>query len=162
MSTKLPDKDLRPLFAKDDQLHKDLDGFSNTSFSLPLLPVNPARSLTECLVDDISPKKLDPLAPHLWLCSIPTHTTNIPPLHNRTVHGRDSVVSEDPALHLVWTRGRIFVKTLPMYLLSYDFWTQCLLKDNMNGDELRWRQAAMGLLRSYHYCIRHQSDLRIA
>ena len=124
-------------------------------------PPNSADSLTESLLHDLRPAKLNRLAPHLWLCSTPTYT-NIPALHENIVHGRGIIVSEIPDLHLVWSNGRIFVKPLPSYLISYDFWTNNLLTDDSSLFQRQLRQAALGLLRSYDFCIRHESDLRLA
>ncbi|KAL8709556.1 MAG: hypothetical protein Q9225_007429 [Loekoesia sp. 1 TL-2023] len=120
-----------------------------------------AEKLTAFLLGDLNPHKLNQLAPQLWLCSTPSHT-NIPPLHNHAVHGRDIIVSEDPALHLVWATGRIFIKPLPTYLLSHAFWAHYLLDGDLSEKKTRIRQAGMGLLRSYLYCIRHETDLRVA
>ncbi|KAL8675472.1 MAG: hypothetical protein Q9168_000173 [Polycauliona sp. 1 TL-2023] len=95
------------------------------------------------------------------MCSTPSHT-NIPALHSHAVHNRTIVLTEDPGLHLVWETGRIFIKPLPTYLLSHTFWTHHFLADQCNPDKKPLLQAALGLLRSYYYCIRHESDLRIA
>lgn len=120
-----------------------------------------AEKLTRFLLSDLNPYKLNQLAPKLWLCSTPSHT-NIPPLHNHAVHGRDIVLSENPALHLVWATRRIFIKPLPTYLLSHAFWAQYLLDGDPSEKKIHIRQAGMGLLRSYFYCIRHETDLRVA
>jgi hypothetical protein len=40
---------------------------------------------------------------------------------------REIVVTEDPRLHLVWIYDRVFIKPLPKYLLSHDFWQIYLL-----------------------------------
>ena len=70
----------------------------------------------------------------------------------------------------------IFIKPLPKYLLSYDFWTKFLLlpaaiSTNPNtiftppaSDSRKEAsaKAALGLLRSYSFLIRHESDLDVA
>ncbi|KAL8694632.1 MAG: hypothetical protein Q9218_000727 [Villophora microphyllina] len=157
---------LRPPFAKEHQLNNAFDASSQghaygTLLSRRWVPSAPGQSLTEVLLADIRPTRLNRLAAYLWMCSTPSHT-NVPPLHSHAVHGRNVVVSEDPALHLVWTTGIIYIKPLPAYLLSHAFWIQYLAGADMDQDRVQVRQAAMGLLRSYYYCVRHESDLRVA
>lgn len=159
---------IHPPFAKENQL------YDSSSVVLPRLsvthgapqprskwPSTSGESLMGSLLSDICPIKLNELAPFLWMCSAPT-STNVPPLHNHAIHGRSIVVSEDPALHLVWTSGKIFIKPLPSYLLCHDFWSQHLLQDSRCQDVKDVREAALGFLRSYHHCVRHQSDFQIA
>lgn len=156
-------------FKESCQLSNELDGYlpsPDVSISLPSQPqlvLNPpTRLLAKFLFRDVCPTKLNQLAHHLWICSTPSHT-NIPPLHNHAVHGRSIVPTEDPALHLVWTRGRIFIKPLPPYLLSHAFWTQYLQHEDTFSSEKRLvAQSALGLLRSYYHSIYHERDLRIA
>ena len=131
-----------------------------------VFPSNPRLSLNSAalqgfLMEDVCPSKLNRLAPHLWMCSAPSHR-NVPPLHNHAVHNRNIVLTEDPGLHLVWETGRIFIKPLPTYLLSHAFWVLYLLNGEMSSEQKLVKQAALGLLRSYHHCIRYESDLRIA
>ena len=95
------------------------------------------------------------------MCSTPSYT-NVPPLHSHAIHRRTIIPTEDPALHLVWETGRIFMKPLPAYMLSHTFWTQCLLDGSCDKEMHSVTQAALGLLRSYWLSIRHESDLCIA
>ena len=156
-----------PPFKKEDQLITELDDLvqGNTSIPLPSQPhISLASStiLTDFLVRDVCPTKLNKMAPYLWVCSTPSHT-NIPPLHNHAVHGRTIIPTEDPALHLAWATGRIFMKPLPPYLLSHAFWTHYLLCNADTGSEEKAMvEAALGLLHLYYYSIRHESDFRIA
>ncbi|KAI4241315.1 MAG: hypothetical protein L6R40_004621 [Gallowayella cf. fulva] len=157
---------LGPPFRPEHQLNHEYDRLSAPQGSrpiilpcLPRLPPN-ATALREFLVEDLCPVKLNRLASHLWLCSTPY--TNVPPLHSHAVHKRNIVLAEDPGLHLVWEAGRIFIKPLPPYLLSHAFWTTHLISGDVNGDKRVVVQSALGLLRSYGYCIRHESDLRVA
>ena len=154
-----------PPFRKQHQLDNGLDDLllgdvSGVLPTYPRLSLNSA-ALREILIEDICPIKLNRLAPHLWICSAPSHT-NIPPLHNHAIHDRTIVLTEDPSLHLVWETGRTFIKPLPTYLLSHTFWAQYLLLDRSKPEKTILTQAALGLLRSYYYCLRHESDLRIA
>ena len=167
MNTKPTSVVSSPPFKKEDQLNTELDGLLQGDTSIPLpsqphLSLDSSTILTDFLVSDICPTKLNKLSPHLWLCSHPT-PPNIPPLHNHAVHGRTIIPTEDPALHLVWATGRIFIKPLPPYLLSHAFWTHYLLCDADDDPEKKIVvKSALGLLRSYYYSIRHESDFRIA
>ena len=164
MTTKPTSHVSSPPFKRENQLNTELDGLvqGDTLPSQPHISLASSTVLADFLVQDICPTKLNKLAPHLWLCSTPSHT-NIPPLHNHAVHGRTIIPTEDPALHLVWTTGHIYIKPLPAYLLSHALWTQYLL---CNDDAISKKkivcQAALGLLRSYHHSIRHECDFRIA
>lgn len=162
MDTKLAVSRASPPFQKQHQLDNELDDWlpGNVLPTCPRLSLDSA-ALKGFLVGDVCPTKLNRLAPHLWMCSAPSHT-NIPPLHNHAVHNRTIVLTEDPGLHLVWETGRIFIKPLPTYLLSYTFWLRYLLNDESGHDKKLVTQASLGLLRSYDYCIRHESDLHIA
>ena len=156
-----------PPFKKECQLNAELDGLMHGKKNLslpsqPSLSVASSTRLSDFLVRDVCPTKLNQLAPHLWLCSTPSYT-NIPPLHNHAVHGRTIIPSEDPALHLVWVTGHIYIKPLPAYLLSHAFWANYLLSDAEGCLEKQLvAQSGLGLLRSYYYSIRHESDFRIA
>lgn len=166
MDAKSTSASLRPPFAKEHQLNDSSallapDVIYRAPPAPSFSPLASRRALIDFLLSDICPTKMNQLAPYLWICAAPSYT-NVPPLHNHAVHGRNIIVSEDPALHLVWTTGRIFIKPLPLYLLSYSFWMQYLLDDEVSEDKSNVREAAMGLLRSYHLCIRHESDLRVA
>ncbi|CAO1600165.1 hypothetical protein XANCAGTX0491_003868 [Xanthoria calcicola] len=162
MGTKLAIAGASPPFQRQHQLDSGLDDWlpGNTLPTCPRYSLDSA-ALKAFLVGDVCPTKLNRLAPHLWMCSTPSHT-NVPPLHSHAVHNRTIVLTEDPGLHLVWETGRIFIKPLPTYLLSYTFWLRFLLNDESCADNQVVTQAALGLLRSYHYCLRHESDLRIA
>lgn len=157
---------LSPPFTKNKQLNDELDDWNwgKSTSTLPSqskLSMAAPTSLVDFLISDICPTKLNQLAHHLWLCSTPSYT-NYPPLHNHAVHARSIIPTEDPALHLVWLRGRIFIKPLPTYLMSHTFWTHLLLQDGKDSDRKRIAQSALGLLRTYHLMIRHASDLTIA
>lgn len=161
----------------------------NNPPTIPLLPSQPqihlsdTPQLTSFLTADLITADLNRLAPRLWLISTPK-PSNVNPLHYQKVKNREIVLVEDPRLHLVWYHERIYVKPLPAYLLSYGFWrdylsssssssssslaaaggssgTSGLGKDD-DDDGARLEEAALGLLRSYCYLIRHESDLRIA
>ncbi len=116
---------------------------------------------------------LEQLAPRLWWMS-KQDSANISPLHRQKIKKRNLVITEDPKLHLVWIHDRIFLKPLPEYLLSYEFWQQYLFSSGNNNssncpdDKKAGRRvqsikcAALGYLRTYFYLIRHESDFRMA
>jgi hypothetical protein len=80
------------------------------------------------------------------------------------VLGRTIVITEDPRLHLVWYYDRVFIKPLPKYLLSHNFWKVYLLDHEsvLGPRQQRIREAALGFIRTYRYLIKHESDFLIA
>ena len=110
------------------------------------------------LGEELSTPTLNLMAPHLWIMTTQS-SANITPLHAHLIKGRHIVVTEDPGLHLVWRYDRVFLKPLPKFLLSYDFWHIYLYSSCCHPD---LRKAALGLLRTYAYMIRHESDLTLA
>jgi hypothetical protein len=71
---------------------------------------------------------------------------------------------EDPAFHLVWDHDRIFIKPLPRYLLTHSFWKNVLLEISRSPEhrESLIVPSARGLLRSYFYLIKSETDFRMA
>jgi hypothetical protein len=72
-------------------------------------------------------------------------------------------VAEDPRLHLVGVYDRVFVKPLPKYLLSYDFWQIYLLN---NASQIKGKTAEEIQSSKIHaelpwaFCGRTSSSLR--
>ncbi|MBE3041543.1 hypothetical protein IMZ48_02980, partial [Candidatus Bathyarchaeota archaeon] len=81
---------------------------------------------------------------------------HIYPLHHQAAHAREIIVNENPGLHLVWYYDRIFVKPIPVYFLSAEFWSYL-----RNADEDVYR-AAVGFIRSYYYLVRYELDYDLA
>ena len=138
--------------------------------SQPRIRLEDIDALTTFLRQDLCTPVLDRLAPHLYMISTPSGS-NISPLHYQKIKSRQVIITEDPRLHLVWYHDRIFVKPLPAYLLSHTFWERYLCRDNsataavsplQATERQRLANAARGLLRTYFYLIRHESDFRIA
>ncbi|XDG01785.1 hypothetical protein ABKA04_001400 [Annulohypoxylon sp. FPYF3050] len=68
---------------------------------------------------------------------------------------REVAITEDPELHLVWSKNRIFLKPIPLYLFDPDFW-----KTYIQDDELA--KCARGFLFSYTALIMYESDFKLA
>jgi hypothetical protein len=117
--------------------------------------VRPNKSPDVYLNLDLKTPRLNAVHRHLWLAGLPNAAR---PLHRQKLLGRSILLTEDPNEHLVWFEAQIFVKPLPDYLLDYDYWSEHLCSD----DNLDLHQSACGLLLSYAWLVRHQSDLAIA
>jgi hypothetical protein len=164
-----------PPFIQDYQLCHELDLSVSASANhlnptqLGELPGQPWISLTNTgalthfLVREYWARSLEEVASYLWILSTQS-SANVKSLHKQKVQGREILVTEDPRLHLVWVNDRIFIKPLPRYLLSYQFWNTYLLSSSSPLGESRHdiRKAALGYLRTYHHLIQHESDLKIA
>ena len=70
--------------------------------------------------------------------------------------GREIIVTEHPGLHLIWYHDRIFVKPIPLYMLSRAFWEYIAEAD---PDVLK---ASLGFMRTYCYLIRYDVDFQMA
>ncbi|KAJ9130494.1 Subtilisin-like serine protease [Pleurostoma richardsiae] len=147
---------LTPPFASSHQLH---DPSTRRLPGHPSVPLDDRQKVRDCLEGELWAEDMERVAHRLWWMS-KQDSANISPLHRQLVKRRAVVVSEDPKLHLVWIHDRIFVKPLPRYLGSHGFWQDHLC----DGSErtARLRGAALGLLRTYRYLVRHESDFRIA
>lgn len=105
------------------------------------------------LEHDLDVERLNCIHPWLWLVGLPTSPR---PLHYQILKGRDIVVSEQLDLHLVWSPSRIFIKPLPRYLLSPDFW-----RSNLSPYPHLYR-TALGFMLSYVALIEREVDHSIA
>lgn len=141
----------------------------------PSLPLQPSRVLS-FLRQELDTPIINDLHPYLPFVARKS-ASHIDPLHFQLIKGRRILVTEDPALHLVWWNDIIFLKPIPVYLGNWAFWERwmCVSIDkNNNNDpadkdkEVGWPakwcpvRAATGFLRTYAYLIRHPSDFRIA
>jgi len=163
-------------FVKSNQLYDGIlniprdDGSYEAPENPKCLPGHPyyqlgeTERLTAFLEREFCAPDLEAMAPRLWMMSTQS-SGNINPLHKQKVKGREIVITEDPRLHLVWGRDRILMKPIPIYLLSYDFWTKFLLDDSSILLDLEKRdsirRSALGYLRTYYYLVRHESDFFI-
>ena len=117
--------------------------------------------------DELATPALDELYGMLWLFSIKSGR-NIDPLHRQRVKGRTVVATDDAKLHMVWTKGRIYVKALPACLLNHGVWSVFLdareparlpVEASDPGFD---RRVALGFLRSYSLLVRSPLDFALA
>ncbi|GFF32458.1 hypothetical protein IFM58399_03218 [Aspergillus lentulus] len=118
-----------------------------------LYPVDDLRTYLE---QDLQTPRLDKIHRHLWLAGLPRAAR---PLYRQRLLDRTIIITEDPNEHLVWHESRIFVKPLPEYLISYQYWEDHLEKE-FQDESLR--KSAYGFLLSYSWLICHRSDLTLA
>jgi hypothetical protein len=129
------------------------------------------------LEKEILVKRLNAIQEHLWVCGRPMPAR---PLHTQAQLGRNITITENMELHLVWSKGRIFIKPIPLYLLDADFWTAHLMptesklissKSKLISEETLDKQSerqqqlyscALGFLFSYTGLIAYESDFKIA
>jgi hypothetical protein len=129
----------------------------------PQISLDDTTELWYFIQKDICAPTLEALSPRLWWMSKQS-SAHIWPLHYQAIKLRNIVVSGNPELHLVWYYDRIFIKPLPKYLLSLDFWDSYLKSQPpLSGPEHEIiKYSALGLLRSYRYLVQHESDFCIA
>lgn len=152
-------------------LLEEKDNQLRTKPSIPAhLPDQPfvalrSQNVKEYLACEFVTPLLDRMKPHLWLLATQS-SSHVSPLHQQIVRGREIVTTEDPELHLVWAGSHVYIKPLPLFLLSYAFWHHYLQPSSGNFGEQdetrRLFKAATGYLRTWHHLIRHKSDYKIA
>lgn len=90
-------------FTQESELYKShASSDSNPPSSLPGHPrvsLQDAERLGSFLYRELWAVDLERMAPHLWIMSTQS-STNISPLHQQKVKGREIIVTEDPRLHL--------------------------------------------------------------
>ncbi|KAK4162357.1 hypothetical protein QBC43DRAFT_380021 [Cladorrhinum sp. PSN259] len=155
---------LNPPFSQKDELTDAWD--HDTVPGHPTIPISDRRAVYNFLTEELRSHELEAISERLWWMS-KVDSRNISPLHRQFVKRRNIVVTEEAKLHLVWTQDQIFIKPIPEYLVSYDFWSSFLQGAGVtNGDteveHTNLRQAALGFLRTYFHLIKHKSDFRIA
>lgn len=134
--------------------------------------VPPSVDIDRFFARELRVDRLGDVRDWLWVCGRP-----MPPraLHHQILLGRDITITENPDLHLVWHKERIFLKPLPAWLLDPDVWARYLLPPlppapssaagprHGSGDADGGVAAcARGLLFSYTALIAYHSDYRIA
>ncbi|KAK8131611.1 hypothetical protein PG984_008049 [Apiospora sp. TS-2023a] len=121
----------------------------------------------------LSTPVLDELYGKLWLGARKSGA-HIDPLHTQKVKGRIIVPTEDPSLHLIWNRDKIYIKPVPEFLLNHDFWSMYLQSSDQGPAprDSRGRPqpqppipshlTAAGFLRSYALLIPNRLDFMLA
>jgi hypothetical protein len=115
---------------------------------------------------------IDELYHALWLFCVKSGR-NIDPLHRQRIKGREIVPTEEAKLHLVWTKDRIYIKTMPVCLLNHTIWGVFLgtaatqnwrtaALSTTTFDEGFDRGVALGFLRSYALLIQSPLDFVLA
>ncbi|KAI8165654.1 hypothetical protein K4K49_008365 [Colletotrichum sp. SAR 10_70] len=128
----------------------------------------------EFLGRELFVRRLNDVQDLLWICGRPMPPR---PLHYQLLTSREIHVTENPELHLVWAKNRIFVKPIPRWLLDPDFWAAHLLvtttttDDGTSSSDGKRHQSdprrelvacALGFLFSYTALVAYESDFRIA
>jgi hypothetical protein len=138
---------------------KEPSSLFGSSFNLPAA-IRDGESLLQLGHDlpryldlELKTPKLDQIQSHLWLAGLPRCARS---LHRQELLGRTIIITEDVNEHLVWVEERFFVKPLPQYLLSFEFWRENLCAD------VELHKSACGFLLSYAWLVCQESDYRIA
>jgi hypothetical protein len=121
------------------------------------IPGNPlvepdAVSISQWIDDELHVGKLNEIHGALWWAGRPG---NLRSLHRQLMMHRKLLITEDPALHLVWYEKTIYIKPLPEFLLCWRFY-----RDRICPDPSRAACAA-GFLSTYLRLVSHRSDFRI-
>lgn len=165
-----------PPFAKCDELCSNLEYLQepgkprrlrclSLGTSLPDAPrvslEEPSRLLSYCL-DDLDTPKLNQMGEKLWWTG---PSPEVVSLTQHTVLDRRIQVTEDPAVHCLWTEGMVYLKPLPSYLTSYAFWEymfECIDDPAETEKRERLKATALGFVRTYAHLIQRRSDFNLA
>lgn len=149
--------------------------------AIQYIPGNPGIGLLpnevyDHLSNELATPLLDELYTQLWLVARKSGH-HIDALHSQKVKGRSVVPTEDPRLHLIWNRNKVYIKPVPLFLLNHEFWVRYLqpLKRALSSENPELtpetfestasvfdRSIAMGFMRSYAFLIKCPLDLAIA
>ena len=140
-----------------------------SNVQISYVPGQPSVGLTPSdvhgfLIEELQTSVLDELYPRLWGVARKS-SKSIDPLDRQQTKGRKIVPSEDPKLHLVWQRNKIYIKPIPVCFFNYEFWNSYLASSkNLTaaGNRYSHRPAALGFMRSYSYLIQHRLDFIFA
>lgn len=119
----------------------------------------------EFLEQELLIKRISRVQDWLWICGRPMPARN---LHFQVLLGRNIAITENMELHLVWSKDRIFIKPIPLYLLDPDFWSIHLIPSQSSAEktdgarEEHLFRCALGFLFSYTSLIAYKSDFDLA
>jgi hypothetical protein len=119
----------------------------------------------EFLERELLVERINRVQDWLWICGRPMPAR---PIHYQVLLGRNITITENMELHLVWSKDRIFLKPIPLYLLDPDFWATHLISSQSStekADAARQEhlfKCALGFLFSYTSLIAYQSDFDLA
>ncbi|PQE08903.1 subtilisin-like serine protease protein [Rutstroemia sp. NJR-2017a BBW] len=152
-------------FTKEHELQNGLcsPGGAQQLPGYPQILLQDTTELITFISKDLRTPILEKLSPRLWWMSTQS-SAHIGPLHHQAVKQRNIIISENPELHLVWYYDRIFIKPLPKYLLTFDFWhTYLISPTSILGSEREIiKRSALGFLCIYRYLVCYESDFNIA
>ncbi|KAK3897395.1 hypothetical protein C8A05DRAFT_19833 [Staphylotrichum tortipilum] len=122
------------------------------------------------LTESHTTDELDELLPFMRYIFVQTPSyDHIKPLHHQGSHERKIKVSENPGLHLVWYHELIFIKPIPAYFYSPDFWEYL---ENADAEaeaataatkkHKPLYSACVGFMRSYYMLIKYEIDFQQA
>ncbi|CEJ93273.1 hypothetical protein VHEMI08875 [[Torrubiella] hemipterigena] len=127
-----------------------------------------SHGIMACIAQELDLKRLSNIQQYLWRAGVPRPPR---PLHRQLLLGRQIVITEQMDMHLVWTKGKIFLKPVLRFLLEPTFWsaylncqTCCVPNRNpFHPSQISCkRRCALGFLYSYTALITHESDFRVA
>ncbi|APA10360.1 hypothetical protein SS1G_07168 [Sclerotinia sclerotiorum 1980 UF-70] len=152
-------------FEKEHELYNGLHN-PNEAQRLPDYPqilLQDTMELATFIFKDLRIPILEKISPCLWWMSIQS-SAHIGPLHYQGVKLHDIIISENPKLHLIWYYDKIFIKPVPKYLLSFDFWHTYLISSTSPLGSKREiiKRSALGFLRTCRYLVQYESDFNIA
>ncbi|KAH6607301.1 hypothetical protein Trco_003614 [Trichoderma cornu-damae] len=146
---------------------------------------SPDKRVHRFLMDDLEMDRLTEVLSYFFMLGKASPPR---PLHYQLALGLDIFVTERMDTHLLWAKGKIFIKPLPRYMLEPQFWAEYLdcpedcpnhldfMLLRASGPARRGRRAtlrgpcdhsklwkcAMGFVYSYIALIAHESDFGIA
>jgi hypothetical protein len=169
-----------PPFSKDVELIPTrTDATQNLSLAVPNEPFisSAPEDVKKYLLKELQCKVLDELAAYFYIFA-KRRASHIDTLHEYDSTQRSVTISENPGLHLVRNYHVIYCKPIPHCLLNHGFWTRYLAPEiTSNFDSPHQNKtpkgqpphdlsteckASLGLLRTYTFLIKHESDFTIA
>lgn len=146
---------------------------------------SPHNRVRYFLTDDLNIDRLTEVLPYFFILG----KARAPrPLHYQQALGLEIFVTERMDTHLLWTKGKVFIKPFPRYLLEPQFWMEYLdcpescsyasdfrsiraaglvrrklkLSQHKPCEHSKLWKCAMGFVYSYLALIAHESDFNIA